>query len=560
MVEKIGYRRAIEALNMPVSRFAFTRVLPALVGSIIVAGLLVLLLSGIFSGIFALVPLVLPVFIVGAVLLYPLQVAQSMRQDMDHNMHYFITHLGVLSTSEVPRVELFDLIGEKTEEYGPLAEEAKKVSTLVKRWNMSLSEACRFIAHRTPSLIFSDFLERFAFGVESGAEMEAFLQSEQEVVMSDYETIYRNSLDRLDHLDGLYNGLMMTVIFLVLFGLLMPVLVGGSSTLILLLVFLLTLVIQGGFLILIKSQVPPDPVWRDIALRTPLWDRVKLVAPVSIVLALALAPVLLLATNLPHPVSIALAATPLVVPGFIATREEAGVKRRDDNYPAFMRSLGASTAARGGDAREVLRHLRHHDFGPLTEDIQNLFKRLQLRIDDPAAWNHFTRETGSMLVERFTRMYEEAIDTGGRPDAVGRIISDNMVQIIGLRKLRYQKASGFRGTLLGTAAAMAFSLFIGVGVLQMLTGLFSKIGDIDAGAVSIPTIIHTSGINVPMLVVIVLVLLVANAAISAIMIRFVDGGTQVRAFEDFSLFTWVSMVTALVSAKLLESMLGASIV
>jgi len=73
---------------------------------------------------------------------------------------------------------------------------------------MGMAEACRFVAKRTPSQLFSDFLERFAFGVESGTDIRNYLQGEQQVVMADYETLYKETIQSIDDLNGLYNGAM----------------------------------------------------------------------------------------------------------------------------------------------------------------------------------------------------------------------------------------------------------------------------------------------------------------------------------------------------------------
>lgn len=555
MAEGTSFPRAVAALDMPPRRYVFGMLLPTAVGSSLVAALLLLALPQIFTGLFAAIPVAVPILAVGLVLAYPMQVAQEKRHLIDHNMHYFITHLGVLATSRVPPVDLFTLLGRKEDEYGPLAEECRKIATLVTRWNLSLAQAARFTAHRTPSILFGDFLERFAFAIESGADIGPYLKAEQAVVMADYGSIYRASLREIENLNGLYNGLMMTVIFLVIFALLMPVLVGGSATLVLLGVLGATVFLQVAFLLLVHTRAPPDRVWADLGPRSPLWKRVRWPLPVAVLVTAVLAPVLVFATHIPEPFIIALAATPLAVPGLLAGREEAHLKRRDDNYPAFVRTLGASTSARGGDAREVLRHLRHHDFGPLTTNVQHLFHRLQVRIDDREAWRFFTTEAGSRLVERFTRMYEEGIETGGRPDVIGVLISDNMVEILGLRKIRYQGASGFRGTLYGIAAAMAFSLFIGVGVLAMLAHLFDSLPSLQGSPVAIPSLLHTQGLDVPLLGLLVLGLLVLNSAFSALLVRFVDGGSRVRSLADFTAILWVSMATAYMSQQMLAGLL-----
>ncbi|PSG98111.1 hypothetical protein BRD56_01840 [Thermoplasmatales archaeon SW_10_69_26] len=219
-----------------------------------------------------------------------------------------------------------------------------------------------------------------------------------------------------------------------------------------------------------------------------------------------------------------------------ASRSTPARSRRDDNYPGFLRSLGSSTAARGGDERKVLNHLRQHDFGPLSTNIRDLFARLQLRVDDDQAWRYFTSEAGSRLIERFTQMCDEAVEEGGEPDEIGRIISENTVEIVGFRKLRYQAAGTFRGVVFGVAVGTAFSLFVGLGVVHMLVSLFGSITD-ELGAgdtpVSVPTFLHVSGLNIGLLRMLALTMLFINATLSSILLRIVDGGTHVRHLQDF---------------------------
>src|SRR5207247_6514895 len=133
------------------------------------------------------------------------------------------------------------------------------------------------------------------------------------------------------------------------------------------------------------------------------------VLPLSIVgcVVAALGTLIVLGHRLPVPIIIAISLTPLAFTGILVGREEEKVKRRDDNFAAFIRSLGASAAARGGQVTETLRHLQTHDFGPLTTDIRNLYARLNLRVNDEMAWDYFSAETGSNIIEKFSRMFVE---------------------------------------------------------------------------------------------------------------------------------------------------------
>jgi flagellar protein FlaJ len=544
---------------MPLRRYLATVLLPTSIGSLLLAFVLGRLFPSVFSGVFGLIPPGIPLMFIGLAVLYPLLLARQRGHQIDHNMHYFITHLGTLATTRVPPVDLFEMIGEKETEYGPLAEECEKVAMLVKDWNMGMAAACRFTAKRTPSQLFGDFLERFAFGVESGTDMSSFLGGEQEVVMADYERLYQETLQSIDNLNSLYNGVMMSIVFLVMFALMAIILMDISAVTIIVGITGVTAVVQCLFLFLARMQTPEDPIWASNTEHSPLWPKIKHSLPPALLGVAVVGFLVFSFTTWPAEIQIALTVTPLAVPGWIAGRTEMTVKRRDDNYPGFMRSLGSSTAARGGDERAVLNRLRQHDFGPLSTNIRDLFARLQLRVDDDQAWSYFTSEAGSRLIERFTQMYDEAVEEGGEPDEIGRIISENMIEIVGFRKLRYQAAGTFRGVVFGVAVGTAFALFVGLGVVNMLVSLFSDITkELDAGdtPVSVPTFLHVSGLNIGLLRMLSLGMLFINAALSSVLLRIVDGGTHARDLQDFPMLLWASNLTALGSWKLISSFGG----
>ena len=60
-----------------------------------------------------------------------------------------------------------------------MAEETRKIFLLMEKWNRNLSQACRFIARRTPSKIFSEFLDRMAHELDSGEDFKEFIKREQ---------------------------------------------------------------------------------------------------------------------------------------------------------------------------------------------------------------------------------------------------------------------------------------------------------------------------------------------------------------------------------------------
>jgi flagellar protein FlaJ len=549
----IDVKKAYASLNMPATKYVLTFALPLVGAGVGVVVILRLLAPTLFFGVFSLILYAIPLFFVVVAAIYPYTVAEGKKSQINNNIHFFITHMGVLATANIPRSDIMRMLGEK-KEYGALAEEARKIHNLVDSWNMSLAEACRFISKRTPSDIWSDFLDRFAYSIESGEDLETFLKNEQQVVMEDFSSVYRGALYEVENMKGLFNSMMMSVIFVVIFAILMPVITGIDATLLMGGAVFLVVCIEIGFVYFIKAKAPTDPIWFESPLETTLSRSLKRVLPLALAgcVGLGLGALLLLGHKLPVPIIIAIGLTPLFSVGFLVGREEEKVKRRDDNFAAFIRSLGASAAARGGQVTETMRHLQTHDFGPLTSDIRNLYARLNMRVDDDQAWAYFSADCGSNLIEKFSRMFVEGCQAGGKPDVIGKIISENFIAILTLRKSRYQTAGNFKGLLYGLVSGMAFSLFVGLGIIGMLKKIFSNL-DLGQNA-AFASFLHFSA-NIPLISFLIIILLLVHSMASGLMIHIADGGNYFRTYSDLVGMFWVAAIVSVAAQSALEHLL-----
>lgn len=497
--------------------------------------------------------LVVPVFLaVPVALLIPRIHADMRRKDMDNKIHFYITHMGVLAAARLPPVDILGKLGEK-KEYGPLAEGSAQIASLVRRWNMSLPEACRFVAERSPSVIFDDFLERFAYAIETGEELTVFLKSEQNVVIGDYATAYQANLYAVDSLKDMFMSTLMSVIFLIILILITPILTGMELGTMAWGLVGLVLFLEVLFLILLVARVPNDALWTQLKDRIGLRKELDLHLPLTLALCVLAGVAAWRFLSLDAPFLFAVAVTPLALLGFTVARHESLIRRKDDNYHAFVRSLGASTSARGGSPRTVLKRLHHHDFGPLTKDVKALYRRLHMRLGEQEAWDRFSNETASNLIEKFTAMFVEGINAGGDAEEIGLIVSDNAVKILGLRKHRHQTAQGFRGMLLGLTAGIAGSLFLGVGLMEVLGGLFSSglAGEAEAVAGIGLDLGHVeSGI----MGTVVTIIVVIHVFVAAGMMSLVSGGSRYLVAAYVPLFAWISAVAAYLSTAMMGSM------
>jgi flagellar protein FlaJ len=545
----MDYKKAFYALNKKPSEYVLRFALPLILVGVAIGVIPPMLFPGIFSGYISYILYTIPVYFLIIVLIYPLTIFDRKKRQIDQNMHLFSTHMGALSTTDLSGMQLMEILSEK-KEYDALSEEIKKLFTLMKRWRMSLPEACRFIAKRAPSEIFSDFLDRLAHTVESGEEMKHFLKNEQSAIMAEFSAMYEDRLNGIDRFRDVIVSVTVSLIFMMCFAMILPMITGQDVTTIMMGCLFMFIFAEVVIAFGLKNSAPHDPIWDSTGIITEARRRIRKWFYISFIccfITAILALALYRAYEIPIPFVIAISVTPLVLGGWVIRKEERLVKRRDENYAAFIRSLGGAAAARCGSIEDVLRPLTAHDFGPLTRDISRLFKRIKTHINSLMAWELFSAETGSNLINRFTRMFTEAIYKGGNTNECGEIINNNFIELINLRRKRYHSTSTFTGISYGLMAGIFFTLYATLGITSMVDVMFSGF--------SLPGEIFGGGflgtpVNIGMISMILACIMICYALISSIMIRFTDGGHLLNANIDFVVMMWIGAVVSLAAERM----------
>ncbi len=494
--------------------------------------------------------------------LYPKIKRDQRRTRMENKFHLFVTHMTILSTTNIDRVEVFRRIGDE-HEYGPLAEEARRIVQLIDAWNQSLDDACRMRANKVPSDLVADFLDRLAYTINSGESLESYLTSEQNAIIRNYATVYEGQLENLQVMKDLYLSMVLSVTFALVFATVLPILSGTNPTMTVSAVVVLYSFIQIGFLYAIYTVAPSDPLWYFPENRTTWTEwRLRIATGIgvglSLVLIIGVLAVFLGWTRIdPHdvplPMYAAVPTTPLVIPGLVARGEEERVKDRDDAFTNFIRALGASETARQTTTTRVLETLRNKNFGALTELVDDLYKRLNLRLDAEKAWRYFTADAHSYLIQKFSEMYLIGRQMGGDPKHLGDLISGNMGEVQQLRQRRNQATSTMIGVLYGITAAATFAFFIGLGIVDVISGLGL---DFSNSALPVDDLINTGMYDIQLIEYLLVVTVLVNAVLSSLMIRVVDGGHKVNAYVHFVVLTWISSIIGSLTLRLVESLLS----
>ena len=385
-----------------------------------------------------------------AAVVYPKIYLSSRENQIDNQLHLVMTHMTVLSTTNIDRMEVFRTLA-REEEYGVAAEEIGRIVHLVDTWNQSLDDACRRRAKEVPSEAMSDFFDRLGYTLGAGQSLEDFLVAEQDVMLTQYETLYESSLSNIEVMKDLYMSMILSVTFALVFAIVLPILTGNNPTATVAAVIVLFVFVQIGFYVAIRAMSPYDPVWYHPDERSPgdlkLWASLGVGGGLSLLLiAITAGGMFGVGPGLPGllwflddvrlPLYLAVPITPLIITGVVLRSEEQAITARDGEFPSFIRALGATESAKQSTTTDVLTTLRDKDFGALSPAIERLYRRLNMRISTEGAWRAFSRDTRSYLIQKFSEMYLVARRMGGEPRQLGELISKNMNAVNQLREQR----------------------------------------------------------------------------------------------------------------------------
>jgi len=176
-----------------------------------------------------------------------------------------------------------------------------------------------------------------------------------------------------------------------------------------------------------------------------------------------------------------IAAAAFVAPiGVMAVIDDGKVTGRDFNFPSFAKTLGSLAGTMGINPNIAMNYLDRETVGSLEPLVNTLHKSLSLELSPSLSWERFIRDSGSELMNRCTRIFNDAINLGGDPAEIGKIVSSSSLAIVLLRMKRKPVSTNFAGLviLLHTAmsALLIFIIEIIVAFNNALATMFESSG------------------------------------------------------------------------------------
>ncbi len=498
----------------------------------------------VYSVLFMIIAAVCTLFVA----LYPLMNAYVRNNQINNLMPLIITHLATLSTSPMNRDQIIDEIIER-KEYGPAVEEFKRVNELTKNLNISFADACRIQAKRTTSQTMADFFDRLANSADAGEQFSTFLNNEQQSAFQTYEIAYAGAINTLDLTKEVYISAISSILFMLIMMCILPFIQAAPITMYASLSIILFLVTVLCLVFGVRLILPADPIWVQNQKKTEVDRRIRLYSAISIPFCFVVFfTFAYLLPFIPIQIDVAAALTPPIFCGYYARKEQAKVKNRDENYPTFIRAVG-STAGVVKKIEDSIERLSTHEFGYLSDMISNLNKRLKTRIkaaEDP--WHTFGRESGSYLIYEFTHMFASSIEAGSDIAKGAITINNNFLNILGMRKKRFQSAAGYRWVVYGVGVSVGIVFSIAFSIIFMMQDLY---GMVSASAFSTEYLGGMFSATAPLPYVMKpiasIIIIVAYSIAGAFVIKDSESGRDATMFVDMVGIAWLLAISWVIS-------------
>lgn len=476
------------------------------------------------------------------IIIKPIIERDNKKNDINSNIPFLVTAFATLSTSDSNRITQLDILSQK-DKLGLVREDLGKIVNLVRNWKRGLSEAAMLIAEKTPSDVFADFLSRFAHAIDSGQDFDEFVKTEANTVMSNFETTYQSALYSFELYKDLYVSMLLAFAFLITFVMIMPVLI--PINVITVLALSLMVVALGELMLVygIKIVLPNDPIWHDTGIKSEVQLKLDMIYKMAIVSSAVIGVSMFVSgvyKIIPIYFLFPIVLTPLAYPSYLGSKYERRVSKNDDMFGSFIRSLSGSASARGNLILDALKAIVLHDFGVLTTDVRNLYKRLKYRVNSLSAWKFFSADTGSHLIEVFSGTFVESIELGADSELAGEIVAKNFDRVVRMRRRRHAAAQSYVGVLYGITGGLAFALGISFGVLQIINQIFQTFST--STLTSFGIFIGQPASAIVLIQIFISMILYVHSFIAGVALKIAEGGKMLFGLHHAVIMSWTVAV------------------
>ena len=137
----------------------------------------------------------------------PFHLITSKRNSIEANSPFVINHMAAIAASGVPPFVIFKLIS-NIPEYEEVSNECKRIVRNVETFGMDITSAIKNVTDRTPSEKFKQFLSGFAAIINTGGNLQYFLENEAKEALFSYRLRREKYMQALATYADLYTAVL----------------------------------------------------------------------------------------------------------------------------------------------------------------------------------------------------------------------------------------------------------------------------------------------------------------------------------------------------------------
>ncbi len=470
---------------------------------------------------------------------------------MSFDMFYQISYMSTIAAAGVPRDQIFE---RSASLQCASAEYFNRVELARKRLKYDYARACRAVGEPLKEEDVKGLLLRFSSSLISGEPEADFLMREASARAEDYENEYTRSLEGLKMWTDAYVSLILSAVLVVVIGIVSTMIWKIETSLIIAMAFIaVSTTAVGVWLIwLISPKETMVLRWAGSKEQKLAGKLIKPILPIAVGVS-----ALFLLTGQNLGLAFLIVAGIVFPVGFIMSRDNRKVFKRDDEVGTFLRSLGGVCTALGTTVNAALGRLDLDAINVLRSSVKNLHTRLTAGIKSKLSWKIFIDETGSELAHRSVGMFYDAIEVGGSAGQAGQHAASFANRIARLRAKRRTISGPFRWLCITMHTAVVIILVFITEVIVAFGGMVTKAQETMPTMSGAPSLSSMSSFNLSgleimhqMVLPLVLIFTIANSIVPSL----AEGGSKYKILSNFGITAAISGLALLILPALASAL------
>lgn len=467
---------------------------------------------------------------------------------IENDLFFMLTYMASIATAGISRDAIFEHAGNQ-KEYS-IATYFKEVHTLSTKWGYAYARSCKLLSNRAPNDRLSALFGRIATALSSGEPEKDFLKHEIDMTKMIYSNEYERSLEKLKKWTEGYTALLVSTALIVTIILISTMIYPmGNIRNMVFMVTILVLFISGIGVLFVSDAAPYDTKIHSLerCSKEQKWIRLlsKILIPIWIIVM-----GFFLYFKIHIGYSMIVSSLFMLPIGILAIIDDINIDKRDNDFPDYIKSIGNIAGTMGVTTTVAMENIDKETLKYLNPLLEKLHLGLSMGITPSLCWSSFIEKSGSELINRFVKMFNDSLNLGGDPAEIGMIVSSSSLAIVMMRMKRKLVSASFTSLLTVMHVVMCsliiFIMEIMIAFNKMVTDMYDAhfSSGMEMGSVTnIGMNMFGAGTDLDLLYnftfATVIIFTIANASV----IGIADGGSR---YKLFFYGTMTSMLSGLI--------------